>query len=168
MSPMPMWSSHWYEKTVWYSQAGGTADKYKNGNAITKDGMDGSRRFSARTKTKRTPLVDESCGSLSAKGDPSKSHAGAIGGTYWVAINPGYKAHRDRVCQLYASKEANYRGTCRSTLSRIERPAGHRKRGGYTKISDLAERNCCGDLVWLRYRFRDGHKGRRIRSWEER
>lgn len=36
-----------------YSQAGGTADKYKNGNAITKDGMDGSLTIQCENEDKK-------------------------------------------------------------------------------------------------------------------
>lgn len=115
-----------------YSQAGGTADKYKNGNAITKDGMDGSLTIQCENEDKKGHRCDESCGSLSAKGDPSKSHAGAIGGTYRVAINPDTKPIETGFVN-FTIKGGNIEASAGAHCPGIGAACRAQERGGYTK-----------------------------------
>ncbi|MCB6759255.1 hypothetical protein LI123_23195, partial [Phocaeicola vulgatus] len=51
------------------------------GNALTKDGMDGSLTLQCEHANEKGHKCDKSCGSLLAKGNPELWHVGAIGST---------------------------------------------------------------------------------------
>lgn len=115
-----------------HSQAGGSNDRYKNGNAITKDGMDGSLTIQCENADKKGHRCDESCGSLSAKGDPSKFHAGAIGGTYRVAINPDTKPIETGFVN-FTIRGGNIEASAGAHCPGIGAACRAQERGGYTK-----------------------------------
>lgn len=115
-----------------YSQAGGRDDIYKNGNAITKDGMDGSLTIQCENADKKGHRCNESCGSLSAKGDPSKFHAGAIGGTYRVAINPDTKPIETGFVN-FTIKGGNIEASAGAHCPGIGAACRAQEKGGYTK-----------------------------------
>ena len=117
-----------------YSQAGGTADKYKNGNAITKDGMDGSLTIQCENEDKKDTAVMKAAvpypqKEIRAKAMPELS--GVLTG--WPSIRiqspsrPGLSTLR--------SKEATSRRLPEHTVQGSERPAGHRKEAAIQKIS---------------------------------
>lgn len=115
-----------------YSQAGGTSDKQANGNAITKDGMDGSLTIQCENADKKGHRCDERCGSLSAKGDSSKFHAGAIGGTYRVAINPDTKPIETGFVN-FTIKGGNIEASAGAHCPGIGAACRAQEKGGYTK-----------------------------------
>ena len=57
------------------------------GNALTKDGMDGSLTIQCEHAGEKGHKCDKSCGSLLAKGNPEYFHVGAIGSTLRNARN---------------------------------------------------------------------------------
>ena len=58
-------------------------DTYINtGNALTKDGMDGSLIIQCEHAGEKTHRCDDSCGTLTAKGNSSLWHTGAIGSAF--------------------------------------------------------------------------------------
>ncbi|WP_290757375.1 InlB B-repeat-containing protein [Anaerostipes sp.] len=72
-------------ENVLYSKAGTSTDIFdqSNGNAITKDGMDGSLTIQCQNAGKEGHIcTKEICGSLTAQGDPSLYHAGGIGNAF--------------------------------------------------------------------------------------
>ena len=66
-------------KNTLLTNAGG--DSSNAGNAITKDGMDGSLTIQCEYADEEGHRCDDGCGSLTAKGNNSVTHAGAIGNT---------------------------------------------------------------------------------------
>lgn len=115
-----------------YSQAGGTSDKYKNGNALTKDGMDGSLTIQCENSDKKGHRCDVNCGTLLANGDTTKSHAGAIGGTYRVAINPDTKPIETGFVN-FTIKGGNIEAFGGSHCPGIGAACRAQEKGGYTK-----------------------------------
>lgn len=75
-----------------YSKTGTVDDVYNqiNGNAIAKNGMDGSLTIQCQDAGKEGHTCKkETCGSLTAEGDPSLYHAGGIGNTLRDYNKPG-------------------------------------------------------------------------------
>ena len=65
----------------------GDQNKGKQGCALAKDGMDGSLTLRCTDSGRKGHKCDDTCGTLSAKGNSSIKHAGAIGST---VRNAGY------------------------------------------------------------------------------
>ena len=68
-----------------YSKAGTVGDDFnvQDGNAITKNGMDGFLTIQCQNAEKEGHVcTKETCGSLTAQGDPSLYHAGGIGNAF--------------------------------------------------------------------------------------
>ena len=70
-------------KNILLCNSGRTEDGViqNTGNALTKDGMDGSLTIECENAGKKGHQCSDSCGSLTAKGNRSLWHAGAIGNT---------------------------------------------------------------------------------------
>ncbi|MBS7008928.1 InlB B-repeat-containing protein [Anaerostipes sp.] len=122
-----------------YSQAGG-AGIYENGNALTKDGMDGSLTLQCEEADNKGHRCDENCGTLLANGDTTKRHAGAIGGTYRVAINPDTKPIETGFVN-FTIKGGNIEAFGGSHCPGIGAACRAQEKGGYTKNIEISGGN---------------------------